>query len=69
MGATDSLRSVSTYERIADLPLEIEGYSLEGLSRVVSSGFERNTTVIRLHGGGHEGRAGQYCHGGLRGRF
>ena len=53
--ATDSLRSVSTYERIADLPLEIEGYSLEGLSRVVSSGFERHTTVIRIQGGGLEG--------------
>ncbi len=46
---------MSTYERIADLPLEIEGYSLEGLSRTVSSGFERQTTVIRLHGGGEEG--------------
>jgi hypothetical protein len=46
---------VSTYERVADLPLEIEGYSLEGLSRTVSSGFERRTTVIRLHGGGEEG--------------
>ena len=46
---------VSTYARVADLPLEIEGYSLEGLSRTVSSGFERLTTVIRLHGGGEEG--------------
>ena len=55
LGPADSLRAVSTYERIADLPLEIEGYSLEGLSRKVSSGFERQTTVIRLHGGGEEG--------------
>jgi hypothetical protein len=46
---------MSTYERVADLPLEIEGYSLEGLSAQVSSGFERHTTVIRLHGGGEEG--------------
>jgi hypothetical protein len=46
---------MSTYENVADLPLEIEGYSLEGLSKSVSSGFERVTTVIRLHGGGEEG--------------
>jgi hypothetical protein len=46
---------MGTYEHVADLPLTIEGYSLEGLSRTVSSGFERLTTVIRLHGGGEEG--------------
>ena len=38
---------MSTYERIADLPLEIDGYALEGLSKTVSSGFERRTTVVR----------------------
>jgi hypothetical protein len=46
---------VSTYELVADLPLEIDEYTLEGLQRTVSSGFERHTTVIRLHGGGEEG--------------
>ncbi|HLM49152.1 MAG TPA: hypothetical protein VK279_01290, partial [Solirubrobacteraceae bacterium] len=46
---------MSTYERIADLPLEIEGYALDGLAKTVSSGFERHTTVIRLQGGGQEG--------------
>jgi len=46
---------MSTYERIADLPLEIDGYTLEGHSKTVSSGFERRTTVIRLEGGGEEG--------------
>ena len=46
---------MSTYERVAGLPLEIEEYALEGLSRTVSSGFERLTTVIRLRGGGEEG--------------
>ena len=46
---------MSTYERVADLPLTIEGYELEGLTRTVSSGFERVTTVIRLRGGGEEG--------------
>ena len=47
--------AMSTYERVADLPLEIDGYSLEGHARTVSSGFERRTTVVRLHGGGEEG--------------
>jgi hypothetical protein len=46
---------VSTYERIADLELEIDGYALDGLSRTVSSGFERLSTVIRLQGAGEEG--------------
>ena len=46
---------MSTYERVADLPLTIDGYELEGLTRTVSSGFERVTTVIRLRGSGEEG--------------
>jgi hypothetical protein len=47
---------MSTYERVADLPLTIDEYALEGLVRTVSSGFERHTTVIHLRGGGEEGR-------------
>jgi hypothetical protein len=46
---------MSTYERVADLPLTIDGYDVEGLTRKVFSGFERVTTVIRLRGGGEEG--------------
>ena len=46
---------MSTYDRIADLPLEISDYALEGLERDVSSAFTRLSTVIRLRGGGHEG--------------
>jgi hypothetical protein len=46
---------MSTYERVADLPLEISDYALEGLAKKVSSGFERVTTVVRLRGGGEEG--------------
>ena len=45
----------STYELIADLPLVIDGYGLEGLSRRVSTGFRRFTTVIQLSGNGHQG--------------
>jgi L-alanine-DL-glutamate epimerase-like enolase superfamily enzyme len=46
---------VSTFDLLADLPLEVDGYSLEGLRLNVSSGFERLTTVVHLRGGGHEG--------------
>jgi hypothetical protein len=46
---------VSTYALLADLPLKVEGYALEGLEREVSSGFERLTTVIHVHGAGEEG--------------
>jgi hypothetical protein len=46
---------MSTYRHVADLPLVIEDYALEDLRRVVTSGFERRTTVIRLRGAGEEG--------------
>ena len=46
---------MTTYARVADLPLTIDGYSLEVLSRTVSSGFERVSTVIHLRGAGEEG--------------
>ena len=46
---------MSTWDRVAELPLEVEGYVLEGLERDVSSDFTRLSTVIRLRGGGHEG--------------
>jgi hypothetical protein len=46
---------VSTYAKLAELPLEIDGYELEGLERDVSSGFTRLSTVIHLRGSGEEG--------------
>src|SRR3954468_10943619 len=46
---------MGVYDRIADLPLEIESYELEGLERDVSSDFTRLTTVIHMRGGGEEG--------------
>jgi L-alanine-DL-glutamate epimerase-like enolase superfamily enzyme len=46
---------MSTYERVADLPVRIDGYTLEGLQQDVSSDFTRKTTVIRLTGGGEDG--------------
>ncbi len=45
----------TTYERLAGLPLEVSAYALEPLEQAVSSDFTRLSTVIHLHGGGHEG--------------
>jgi L-alanine-DL-glutamate epimerase-like enolase superfamily enzyme len=47
--------AASTWERLADLPVEIDSYALEGLQALVSSEFERKSTVVRLLGGGHTG--------------
>ncbi|HWH45344.1 MAG TPA: hypothetical protein VNT32_11480 [Thermoleophilaceae bacterium] len=41
-------------DRLAPLPLEIEGYDLEGLE-FEAPGFTRLSTVIRLRGAGEEG--------------
>jgi L-alanine-DL-glutamate epimerase-like enolase superfamily enzyme len=46
---------VSTFDLLANLPLDVEDYSLEPLSAQVSSGFERLSTVVHLRGGGAEG--------------
>src|SRR3954447_30037 len=43
------------YDRVADLPLKIEGYALRALSRTVSSGFERISTIFELFGAGETG--------------
>src|ERR1700742_2947472 len=43
------------FDLVADLPLRIEDYTLQPLSRTVSSGFERLSTVFVLQGAGHEG--------------
>src|SRR3954470_12019052 len=46
---------MALFDQLADLPLAVERYELEGLERDVSSAFTRLSTVIHLHGGGHEG--------------
>ena len=46
---------MSTFGKLADLPLQVDGYSLESLGLQVSSGFERLTTVVHLQGDGLEG--------------
>jgi hypothetical protein len=45
----------ATWELLADLPIQIDGYELEPLQTNFSSEFVRKTTVIHLHGGGEEG--------------
>jgi hypothetical protein len=47
--------SSSLYDRIAALPLRIEGHDVALLAEAVSSGFTRVTTVVTLAGGGQEG--------------
>jgi len=46
---------MSTFDLLAELPIEVDDYTLEGLRSDVSGGFERQTTVVHLTGGGLEG--------------
>jgi hypothetical protein len=46
---------VPTFDLLAELPLQVDGYSLQGLEREMAAGFVRATTVVHLHGGGLEG--------------
>jgi hypothetical protein len=45
---------MATFDLLADLPLEIEGYDLSGLEHQIP-GFERLSTVIHLWGNGEDG--------------
>jgi L-alanine-DL-glutamate epimerase-like enolase superfamily enzyme len=55
---------VTTWDRLAALSLEIEGYSLEGLELALRN-FDRLTTVVHLRGGGEEGLGEDVTYGGL----
>ncbi len=46
---------MSTWERLAGLPIAIEGYGLEGLEYAFAPEWVRMCTLIRLRGGGEEG--------------
>src|SRR4051795_6203710 len=46
---------MATFDALSSLPVQIDGYSLEGLKADVSSDFTRLSTVIHMQGGGHEG--------------
>jgi L-alanine-DL-glutamate epimerase-like enolase superfamily enzyme len=56
---------VATYDHLADLPLEVESYSLEGLVAQLSSGFERLSTVAHLRGAGAEGSGEDVVYDGV----
>jgi hypothetical protein len=46
---------MSSWETLAELPLQIDDYQLSPLQATVSSDFERKSTLIRLHGAGEQG--------------
>jgi L-alanine-DL-glutamate epimerase-like enolase superfamily enzyme len=46
---------MSTYDALAALPVEVDGYDLAGLRQDVSSGFTRRTTIVSIHGAGETG--------------
>jgi hypothetical protein len=56
---------VSSYERVADLPLEIESHELVGHEQKFSEEFSRLTTEIRLRGKGQEGAGEDVTYDGL----
>ncbi len=56
---------MSTWEALADLPLEIEDYSLSPLQATVSSDFERKSTLILLRGAGEDGVGEDVTYDGL----
>jgi L-alanine-DL-glutamate epimerase-like enolase superfamily enzyme len=47
---------MATFDTLAELRVEIDGYTLESLSKQVSAEMERRTTIVHLQGSGHEGR-------------
>ena len=46
---------MTTWAAISNLRLEVEGYGLERLDSATTSGFTRSSTLITLHGLGHDG--------------
>ncbi|HET6847439.1 MAG TPA: hypothetical protein VFH74_01170 [Gaiellales bacterium] len=43
------------YARLAELPIEVEGYRLEQSRHDVATGFTRVTTTVVMEGAGHQG--------------
>jgi len=56
---------MSTYERIAGLPVQIKSYAFEGLSIQPSPEFERLTTVIQISADGLVGNGEDITYEGL----
>jgi hypothetical protein len=49
------LVAVATFDLLSGLPIEVDGYSLEGLQAEISPEFTRFTTIVAIKGGGLEG--------------
>jgi len=43
------------FERLAELPIEVDGYRLEQARHDVATGFTRVTTTVVMEGAGHQG--------------
>jgi L-alanine-DL-glutamate epimerase-like enolase superfamily enzyme len=56
---------VASYDRVADLPLEIESCGFDGLEFEITEEFTRLTTLIKLKGDGHEGVGEDVTYDGL----
>jgi L-alanine-DL-glutamate epimerase-like enolase superfamily enzyme len=56
---------MSTYERIAELPVEIDSYAFEGLEIRPSPEFERLTTVVQVSNDGLVGNGEDITYEGL----
>jgi hypothetical protein len=57
--------AVSTYDTVAGLPLVIDSYALEPHELSFGEMFTRMTTVVRLHGEGHDGAGEDVTYDGL----
>jgi L-alanine-DL-glutamate epimerase-like enolase superfamily enzyme len=56
---------MGTWDQLASLPLEIDGYELEGRELAFSEEFVRYTTIITLRGGDEEGVGEDVVYDGL----
>ncbi len=56
---------MSTWDQLAALPVEIDGYSFEGLEQPMGPEFTRFTTLITMTGGGEEGIGEDVIYDGL----
>lgn len=54
-----------TWDRIADLPFEVESHALEGRELKFTEEFTRMTTLVHLQGGGFEGIGEDVVYDGL----
>ena len=56
---------MSTWDQLAALPVQIDGYSFEGLEQPMGPEFTRFTTLITMTGGGEEGVGEDVVYDGL----